>query len=85
MTQQDSRSTGRFDSGIYEGALQAFLSAGAPENVAENAARVIGSDDPHLDNFGRTTEGQDAVQQGWFWLVFGTGIHDIGLPQEIDQ
>lgn len=84
--QEDSRGTGRFDTGLYEGALQAFLDAGAPENVAENAARVVAKDEPGLENFGRTTEDQDAVQQGWFWLVFGTGtVHDIGSPQEIDQ
>ena len=82
----DSRGTGRFDTGLYEGARQAFLDAGAPEIVAEKAAEVVAKDDPNLENFGRTTEDQDAVQQGWFWLVFGAGtVHDIGLPQEIDQ
>ena len=82
----DNRSAGRFDTGLYEATKTAIIEAGAPESVAEKAAEVVANDDPNLENLGRTPEDQDAVQQGWFWLVFGSGtVHDIGLPQETDH
>ncbi len=68
---QSSRGTGRFNRGIYEATKQAILEAGAPENVAEDAARVIGRDDPSRDDLGRSPEDRDAIQRGWFYLVFG--------------
>lgn len=74
---QDNCGTGRFNNDLYEAALQAILAAGAPESVAENAARVVASDDPNLENFGRTDEDQEAVQHAWFYLVCSSGtVHD---------
>lgn len=67
----EDRGSGRWDAGLYEAAKQAALDAGAPESVAENAAAVIAKDDPELENFGRSTEDQDAVQQAWFYLITG--------------
>lgn len=57
---------------LYEGALECFLQAGAPQEVAEKAARVVAKDDPSLENFGRTCEDQEAVHRAWCYLVFGT-------------
>lgn len=70
--QEDSRGTGRFDTSLYEAAKQAALDAGAPESVASKAAEVIAKDDPELENFGRSTEDQDAVWHAWIYLIGGS-------------
>lgn len=69
---QDNRGSGRWDAGLYEAAKQAALDAGAPEIVAEKAAEVIAKDDPELENFGRTSEDQDAVWHAWIYLIGGS-------------
>lgn len=71
--QEDSRGTGRFDTGLYNATKQAILEAGAPVEVAENAARVIARDDTKKPNLGRSEEDQSFVWQAWHYLVGGKG------------
>lgn len=76
MDQQESRGTGRFSQGLYEATKRAILAAGAPEDVAEDAARVVAKDDPKQENLGRTAEDQDAIWRGWTYLAFGGSTND---------
>lgn len=72
----DNRGTRRFNQGLYEATKRAILAAGAPEEVAENAARVVGHDDPEQEDLGRSPEDQDAVWRGWTYLIFGGSTND---------
>lgn len=76
MADNDNRGTGRFDQGLYEGALQTFLDAGAPQEVADKAAKVVARDNPDLEDFGRTDEDQGAVHRAWCYLIFGSSSNN---------
>ena len=69
IANQEERGTGRFDKELYEATKQAMLVAGAPEEIAEKAAKVIAGDDSSKPNLGRSEVDQKIVSQAWNYLV----------------
>ena len=52
-----------FNQGLHDSFLQSLKDSGVPENIAEQAAAVVASDDALLPDLGRTPEDQLIVNE----------------------
>ncbi|MBL1199888.1 MAG: hypothetical protein FWK04_12570 [Nostoc sp. GBBB01] len=51
----------KFNQNLYAASFEALIERGAPPDKAEAASLVVAKDDGTKDNFGRTAEDQQAV------------------------
>lgn len=59
------------DQQLYQASLEALISHGVPQDIAEKASAVVAQDTPGLPNFGRTPEDQQAVNEAMTFLDLG--------------
>ncbi|MBW4565924.1 MAG: hypothetical protein KME32_33555 [Mojavia pulchra JT2-VF2] len=59
----------QWNPGIYAAAKQALLNGGANQWLADTAANIVASDDPHQPNLGRTESDQQIIQMSLPYLL----------------